>query len=416
MTRALSFGAVLLAVVTSSGAAQDLLPDGPGMDIVRTKCRTCHMATRVTQVAGRTPEGWQTLVTSMINRGATVTEDELPTVVEYLAKNWPVDKRLDIPSFAPVVPMAVHVRAEFTEWSVPAASAEPHDSLIASDGSIWYTDEKANAIGRVDPKSGAIKEYPLKTPQSGPDGLAEDRNGDIWYAGRLKALLGKLDPKTGTVTEYPLADSAARDPHSLAVDQKGNLWFTIQEGNMIGRFVPATGEVKLRRAPTASSRPSGIAITSKGVPVYAASGTNKLASSDPTTLAIREWSLPDPAARPHRVAVDGNDMVWYTDNARGFIGRLNPSTGEAKEWATPGGSQSMPSAIAVVNNDIWFTETGSTPNTLVRFEPATGRFQIWNIPSGGGTAEAISATKDGRALAIAERGANKIALVMIEKD
>ena len=415
MTRAVLFAAVLLATVTASGAAQDLLPEGAGMDIVRTKCRTCHMATRVTQVAGRTSEGWQTLVTAMINRGATITEDELPVVVEYLTKNWPVDKKVEVPSFAPLPPMAVHLRAGFTEWSMPA-SAEPHDALIASDGSIWYAGEKANVIGRFDPKSGEIKEFPLKTPQSGPDGLAEDRNGNIWYAGRLKALLGRLDAKTGRVTEYPLTDPAARDPHSLAVDQKGNLWFTIEEGNMIGRFIPATGDIRLKRAPTPNSRPYGIAITSKGVPVYAAFGTNKVASTDPATLAIREWKLPDPAARPCRVAVDAGDMVWYTDNARGFIGRLNMSTGEVKEWGTPGGVASMPSAIAVINNDVWFTETGTTPNVLVRFEPATERFQTWNIPSGGGAVEAISATKDGSALAIAGRGANKIALVKIEKN
>ena len=415
MIRALSFAAVLMSVVAAPGAAQDLLPDGPGMDIVRTKCRTCHMATRITQVAGRTPEGWQTLVTAMINRGATVTDDELPIVVEYLAKNWPVDKKLDIATFAPLTPMAVHVRAEFTEWSTPGVSAEPHDPLIASDGSIWYTSAQANVIARVDPKSGEMREYQLKTPQSGPDGLAEDRNGNVWYAGRLKALLGKLDPKTGSVVEYPLADPGARDPRSVAVDQKGNLWFTIEEGNMIGRVVSATGAITLKRAPTANSRPYGIAITSKGAPVYAAFGTNKVASVDPRTLAIREWSLPDPAARPRRVAVDANDMVWYTDNARGFIGRLDTSNGQVTEWAVPGGATSMPSAIAVINNDILFSETGSTPNILVRFEPATERFQTWNIPSGGGAVDAISATKDGTALAIAERGANKIALVKIEK-
>ena len=78
MTRVLSFAAWMFVAAAASVSAQDLLPEGPGMDIVRTKCRTCHMATRVTQVAGRTPDGWQTLVTAMINRGATVTEDELP--------------------------------------------------------------------------------------------------------------------------------------------------------------------------------------------------------------------------------------------------------------------------------------------------------------------------------------------------
>ena len=416
MTRAFSIAVLLLTGAAVSAAAQDVLPDGPGMDIVRTKCRTCHMATRVTQVAGRTPEGWQTLVTTMINRGATVTEDELPIVVEYLAKNWPVDKKLDIPTFTPLAAMASHVRAEFSEWSTSTPSAEPQASLVASDGSLWYTGVAANVIGRVDPKTGSVNEYPLKTPESAPDGLAEDRDGVIWYAGKGKGLLGKLDPKSGSITEYPLTDPAARDPHAVAVDSKGNLWFTVDEGNMVGRFVPATGEVKLKRVPTANSRPYGIAITSKGTAVYAAFGTNKLGSIDPATLAVREWKLPDSAARPRRVAVDANDMVWYTDNARGFIGRLNPSTGEVKEFAAPGGSESKPSAIAVINNDVWFSETGSTPNMLVRFEPETERFQTWNIPAGGGDVETISPSRDGTALAIAERGASVVGIVTLHQN
>jgi virginiamycin B lyase len=416
VTRAFPIAVLLLTAASASAAAQDVLPEGDGMDIVRTKCRTCHMATRVTQVAGRTPEGWQTLVTSMINRGATVTEDEVPIVVEYLAKNWPVDKKVDIRTFTPLAAMASHVRAEFTEWSTPSAAAEPQASLIGSDGSLWYTGTNANVIGRVDPKTGAVKDYPLKTAESKPDGLAEDRDGAIWYAGRGKALLGKLDPRSGNITEYPLGDPAARDPHALAVDQKGNLWFTVDEGNMVGRFAPATGEVKLKRVPTANSRPYGIAVTSKGTAIYAAFGTNKLGSVDPTTLVVREWKLPDAAARPRRVAVDANDMIWYTDNARGFIGRLNPATGEVKEWAAPGGADSKPSAIAVIDNDVWFSETGSTPTTLVRFETATERFQTWNIPSGGGAVETISPSKDGTALSIAERAAGAIALVTLRKN
>jgi virginiamycin B lyase len=74
----------------------------------------------------------------------------------------------------------------------------------------------------------------------------------------------------------------------------------------------------------------------------------------------------------------------------------------------------MPYGIAAIRGDIWYSESGTTPNTLVRFEPSTERFQVWNIPSGGGVVQNISVTKDGN-LAIAESGANKVALVAISK-
>jgi len=407
------FAGALPVMGSAPARAQDQFPDGPGMDILRTKCRTCHMADRVTKVAGRDVEGWQTLVTSMMNRGATVTEDEVPILVEYLATNWPVDRKLPVVNFTPLAPMASHARAEFTEWDVPTPAAQPHDPLAAADGSIWYTGQKANVLGRLDPKTGEIKEYRLKTPQAGPDGLAEDRDGNIWFTSNQTAQIGKLDPKTGNIVEYPIADPAARDPHTAALDQKGNLWFTIQRGNMIGRVTAATGDIKLHAVPTPNSLPDGLAVDSKGVPFYAASGVNKIASVDPATMAAHEWGLPNADARPRRLAIDGNTMVWYTDYARGYLGRLNPATSEVKEWASPGGTKSMPLAIAVVAGDVWYSESGIVPNSLVRFEPATERFQTWNIPSGGGVVQ-ISVTKDGD-LALAESSVNKIALVKITK-
>ena len=99
-------------------------------------------------------------------------------------------------------------------------------------------------LGRVDPKTGAMKEYPLKTPQSRPHGLVADKAGNIWYTGIARNYIGKLDPKTGAVTEYPMPDPKARGPHTPIFDQKGMLLFTLQSG-MVGRLNPATGEIKL---------------------------------------------------------------------------------------------------------------------------------------------------------------------------
>jgi virginiamycin B lyase len=131
-------------------------------------------------------------------------------------------------------------------------------------------------------------------------------------------------------------------------------------------------------------------------------------------MAIREFVLPDATARPRRIAIDGNDMIWYTDYARGYVGRLDPATGTVKEWAAPGGAKALPYAIAAIGGDVWFSESGATPNTLVRFEPSTERFQTWNIPSGGAIVQNISVTRDGN-LALAESELNKIALVTLSK-
>src|ERR687891_170857 len=60
------------------------------------------------------------------------------------------------------------------EWQVPTAKSRPHDPAFAPDGSAWYTGQMANVLGRLDPATGVIKEFPLPTDKSGPHGLVAD--------------------------------------------------------------------------------------------------------------------------------------------------------------------------------------------------------------------------------------------------
>src|SRR4051812_31484756 len=76
------FAAAALLACAAMAGAQDTFPEGPGMDILMTKCRTCHMPDRVTKVGGRAAENWKTLVTTMVNRGAPLTEDDIPVLVD----------------------------------------------------------------------------------------------------------------------------------------------------------------------------------------------------------------------------------------------------------------------------------------------------------------------------------------------
>ena len=95
-----------------------------------------------------------------------------------------------------------------------------------------------------------MKEFPLKTPKSGPHGLTVDKDGNIWYTGNSAALIGKLNPKTGEVTEYKMPDPAARDPHTPIFDKKGTLWFTLQgiHSAQSGNASPARRDLERRRA------------------------------------------------------------------------------------------------------------------------------------------------------------------------
>ena len=62
---------------------------------------------------------------------------------------------------------------------------------------------------------------------------------------------------------------------------------------------------------------------------------------------------------------------------------------------------------------VWYSESGVRPNTLVRFDPETAKFQTWAIPSGGGVVRNMMVTRDGN-IAMAESGVNRIALAVVE--
>ena len=394
---------VILPVIAQTAA----LPEGPAKQTVENACATCHALTRVTG-AGHSRSEWDTVVHMMVNAGAKVPSDQVPVVIDYLAKNFPPKT---LPSAAVI---AGNIQVTIREWDVPTQGSRPHDPMVAPDGAAWYTGQMANVLGRFDPKTQQFKEYPLKTANSGPHGLIADREGNVWFTANFKAYIGKLNPKTGEVTEYPMPDPAARDPHTLILSPNGYIYFTAQNANMVGRLNPKTGEIKLSTSPTPRSNPYGMVVDSHGVPYFVAFGTNKVGRIDPDTLQIREFVLPHADTRPRRVAITHDDIIWYSDYSRGFLGRLDPKTGAVTEWASPGGPKSQPYGIMAIGDAVWYSESNTSPNTLVRFDTKTHKFQTWTIPSGGGVVRNIDRTPDGN-LWLACSGVNKIALVEIRE-
>src|SRR5437016_1117251 len=287
--------------------------------LVDAKCNSCHPLAARTG-SGYTLEGWKTVMRMMTNHGVAVAPDELGPITDYLAKMFPVKRS---PAVLVPGPLKISIQA----WPAATPGSRPHDPLAARDGALWYTGQMANVLGRVNPKTGEVKEYPLKTPHSGPHGLVEDKDGSIWYTGNTGALVGKVDPKT---------------------------------------------------------------------------------------LEIREYTLPDPAARPRRVAITSDDLVWYTDYARGYLGRLDPATAKVTEWPSPSGPKSGPYGISAIKGLIWYSESEAEPNTIVRFDPKTEKFQSWAIPGGGHIVRNTDVTKDGD-FVLANSLVNTVSLVKIPK-
>ncbi len=365
-------GALAFAVAHGPAVASGL-PEGDGRDLVEAVCTGCHNSSQITRSSGYTADGWKELTATMIDLSAGPEEQR--QIVEYLAAHFPPNDR------RAATLVLGDAEITFTEWVAPTLGQRARDPVEAPDGSIWWVGQWGNLVGRLDPASGEMTEYPLPG-EARPHSVTLDGDGNVWYTGNGDGTIGKLDVATGRITVYPMPDPAARDPHTAEFDLDGILWFTLQQSNMIGRLDPATGDVKLVETNTPGARPYGIKIDADGVPWVACNGSNCLLKVDPATMALTEIELPLPDSTVRRLAIAEDGMIWYVNSRKGRLGRYDPKTGEIDEWSSPSGPDSHPYAIAVVDGIVWYNESGMRPDALVRFDPRDETFQSWPIPSG----------------------------------
>jgi virginiamycin B lyase len=391
----------LLPVAAQAQSEAPPLPDGEGKELVEATCTACHQTDQITRSSGYTHAGWQELTGTMIDlSGDPATQDQ---IVDYLAAHFPPnDARA--PKLVPG-----EAKIAFTEWVAPTLGQRSRDPVEADDGSIWWAGQWGNLIGRIDPATGEMTEYPLPA-NAKPHTVVLDEAGSVWYTGNKNGTVGKFDPSTEQITEYKMPDPAAKDPHTAVFDQDGILWFTLQLSNMIGRLDPASGEVDLVTMPIEGARPYGIKIDAEGNPWFACNGSNCLVEVDPATMDLNIVELPIPETTVRRLDIAEDGTIWYVNSSQGRIGRLDPASGEIKEWPSPSGPQSHPYALAVVDGIVWYNESGMRPDALVRFDPKSETFQSWPIPSGGvygGIVRHMRPTADGDLL-IHQSSTNRI--------
>jgi hypothetical protein len=95
----------------------------------------------------------------------------------------------------------------------------------------------AGKIGRIDPGTGSITEYPVGTANSQPQGITIGSDGNLWFTEAAADNVGKITP-SGTVTEYPLPSPLAA-PNRIISGPGGDVWFTESGKGAIGHFDPA---------------------------------------------------------------------------------------------------------------------------------------------------------------------------------
>ena len=101
------------------------LPEGDGKPIATEYCQMCHKLTNLTR-AHKNLDDWKDTIHTMIDRGASVPDDKIDILAEYLAKNFgPKDAAApasNAPAAAPASPAAPSPDAAAPSSPAPAAA------------------------------------------------------------------------------------------------------------------------------------------------------------------------------------------------------------------------------------------------------------------------------------------------------
>jgi streptogramin lyase len=158
-----------------------------------------------------------------------------------------------------------------TEYATPTANSAPVAIVTGPDGNLWFTEFSGNNIGRINPTTGTITEYSMASPNSGPTGIALGPDGNLWFTEEPTTAqqgeenfannIGRINPPTGQITEFPvpIADSGLA---WITSGPDGGLWFTQQPlvGGAVGRIDPTTGIVDEFSVPTPNNSPGVITV------------------------------------------------------------------------------------------------------------------------------------------------------------
>jgi virginiamycin B lyase len=263
-----------------------------------------------------------------------------------------------------------------TEFTLPAG-ATPSGLTAGPDGALWFTDVAAGRIGRLDPRSGAVREFalPAGTGLVGP--IVAGPSGSLWFpAGTGPDSVGvytaftiaRITPQ-GVVTAFPLPQSAsALQVADLAVGPDGNLWFPIWGigYDAIGRMSPA-GSVALFPTPDFNGEPGQIVAGPDGNLWFAEGNTPVIVGRVTPQGAIAEFVVdPSLSDLPARLSAGPDGNVWFANAGDYQIGYVSPQ-GKVKRSNLPAGV-ALGSFVTGPDGDLWGTDAAG--DRIVRIELA----------------------------------------------
>jgi virginiamycin B lyase len=373
-------------------------------------CVGCHTLERVARSTHDSDE-WTRVISRMMGYGAVSqpikpqrmldrtragTPEQYRKLADYLATiNLSATDHWQYELKTLARPKGRDTRAIVTEYDVVRPTSEPHDVLVDKEGKVWYTDFGEMFIGKFDPKTLKLVEYPIKKfKQKAPEGLLSidfDPAGKIWFDTMYQGSLGCLDPKTGKIAYYPLPpeyndDTVQLNFSGLRHDVDGKVWTKSVGTQHIFRVDLKTGKWE-RFHPTdylpkasAPAHPTIYQVISDSqnnlwMAEFVAGHLGKI---DAKTTQVTWYPVPTPNARARRMNIDGEDRITVTEYRGNKVAVFDTRSEKFTEYDLPPHTYPY-RANFDKNGELW----ASTMHTdrVVRLDPKTGNAVQYLMPS-----------------------------------
>ena len=124
--------------------------------------------------------------------------------------------------------------------TAPTPRSRPYGIKLDASGTPWVACNGSNCLLRVATDSLTLTE--IKLPEAGTTvrRLDIDADGMIWFVNSRLGRLGRYNPATGAVTEWPSPSGPKSHPYAIAVTTDGAVWYN-ESGtrpDMLVRFDP----------------------------------------------------------------------------------------------------------------------------------------------------------------------------------
>jgi streptogramin lyase len=284
-------------------------------------------------------------------------------------------------------------RVIYTEYDLPRETISPHDVIIDADGIAWYSSFGEQNLGRLDPRTGKVTEFPIPEHKpgfpSGLLGLRNDRDGNLWLGNMYQATIVRFERKSETFRFYSLPAEQNIDaaqvnmvsPQSSHVD--GKVWAQNNGFAGVHRLDIASGNIEtwepFRSAPKGEPHNIYDVIPDSQNNVYFTDFRQRhIGRIDAKTGKVTLFDIPTPASAPRRGTMDKQDRLWFGEYRGDRIAMFDTRNGQFKEWPLSTRWGSPYDVVTDRNEEAW---TGSMiSDRVTRLDTKSGRSVDYLLP------------------------------------